>query len=71
MVQANILLSVLYLTEENYGQVQAAISALKYYRELPKLPADFPIPATRDPDMMDFLQYIFGFQVSAPDHTSP
>ena len=39
------------------------MSALKYYRGLPKLPVDFPIPATRNADMLDFLHYIFGFQV--------
>lgn len=44
-------------------QVQAAVAALKYFPGLPKLPADFPIPATRNADMLDFLHYIFGFQV--------
>jgi callose synthase len=43
-------------------EVRAAVSALKYYRGLPKLPVDFPIPATRNADMLDFLHYIFGFQ---------
>ncbi|XP_016651236.1 PREDICTED: callose synthase 9 isoform X2 [Prunus mume] len=43
-------------------EVQAAVSALKYFRGLPNLPTDFSIPATRDPDMLDFLHYIFGFQ---------
>ncbi|XP_050371424.1 callose synthase 9 [Argentina anserina] len=43
-------------------EVQAAVSALKYFRGLPKLPTDFPIPATREPDMLDFLHYVFGFQ---------
>lgn len=46
------------------GQVRAAVSALKYHRGLPKLPVDFPIPSTRNADMLDFLQYVFGFQVS-------
>ena len=45
-------------------QVKAAVAALKYFRGLPKLPDNFPIPATRNADMLDFLQYIFGFQVS-------
>ncbi|KAK9941340.1 hypothetical protein M0R45_017946 [Rubus argutus] len=43
-------------------EVQAAVSGLKYFRGLPKLPTDFPIPATREPDMLDFLHYVFGFQ---------
>ncbi|TQE02011.1 hypothetical protein C1H46_012330 [Malus baccata] len=53
----NITNSVVSLPE-----VQAAVSALKYFSNLPKLPSDFPIPATRDPDMFDFLYYTFGFQ---------
>ncbi|XP_028759782.1 callose synthase 9 [Neltuma alba] len=43
-------------------EVQAAVSALKYYRGLPELPRGHPIPAARDADMLDFLQCIFGFQ---------
>ncbi|KAF5447956.1 hypothetical protein F2P56_033466 [Juglans regia] len=43
-------------------EVRAAVSALKYFRGLPKLPVDFPIPATRNADILDFLHYIFGFQ---------
>ncbi|GAB4846294.1 Callose synthase 9 [Ancistrocladus abbreviatus] len=43
-------------------EVRAAVSALKYFRELPNLPVDFPIPPTRNPDMLDFLHYVFGFQ---------
>lgn len=46
-------------------QVQAAISAVKYFRGLPKLPDNFPIPASRDADIFDFLQYVFGFQVTS------
>ncbi|XP_065627232.1 callose synthase 9 [Quercus suber] len=46
----------------NMPEVQAAVSALKYHRGLAKLPVDFPIPATRNSDMLDFLHYIFGFQ---------
>ncbi|KAJ4898380.1 Callose synthase 9 [Raphanus sativus] len=45
-----------------FPEVQAAVAALKYFRGLPKLPANFPIPATRNADMLDFLHYIFGFQ---------
>ncbi|KAA8549606.1 hypothetical protein F0562_001376 [Nyssa sinensis] len=43
-------------------EVKAAVSALNYYRGLPKLPENFPIPARRNADMLDFLQYVFGFQ---------
>ncbi|CAH8356407.1 unnamed protein product [Eruca vesicaria subsp. sativa] len=45
-----------------FPEVQAAVSALKYFPRLPKLPAEFPIPATRSADMLDFLHYVFGFQ---------
>lgn len=43
-------------------EVQAAVSALKYFSGLPNLPSSFPVPPTRDSDMLDFLQFIFGFQ---------
>lgn len=43
-------------------EVQASVSALKYFRGLPKLPENFPVPAKRNPDMLDFLHYVFGFQ---------
>ncbi|KAG6632601.1 callose synthase 9 isoform X2 [Carya illinoinensis] len=43
-------------------EVRAAVSAVKYFRGLPKLPVDFLIPATRNADILDFLHYIFGFQ---------
>ncbi|XP_028076538.1 callose synthase 9 isoform X1 [Camellia sinensis] len=43
-------------------EVRASVSALKYFRGLPKLPGNFPVPATRSADMLDFLQYVFGFQ---------
>ncbi|GAV74732.1 Glucan_synthase domain-containing protein/FKS1_dom1 domain-containing protein [Cephalotus follicularis] len=46
----------------SFTEVQAAVSVLKYFRGLPKLPDDFLVPATRDADMFDFLQYVFGFQ---------
>ncbi|WZY83448.1 hypothetical protein YC2023_029832 [Brassica napus] len=45
-----------------FPEVKAAVAALKYFRGLPNLPANFPIPATRNADMLDFLHYIFGFQ---------
>ncbi|KAG5517650.1 hypothetical protein RHGRI_038144 [Rhododendron griersonianum] len=44
-------------------EVQASVSALKYFRGLPKLPENLPVPAKRNADMLDFLQYVFGFQV--------
>ncbi|XP_071721170.1 callose synthase 9-like [Rutidosis leptorrhynchoides] len=43
-------------------EVRAAISSLKYFRGLPKLPESFPIPATRSADIFDFLHFTFGFQ---------
>ncbi|KAL9270036.1 Callose synthase 9-like protein, partial [Drosera capensis] len=43
----------------SFAEVRAAMSALRYFRDLP---ADFQVPATRDPDMLDFLHYVFGFQ---------
>lgn len=43
-------------------EVRAAVSALKYFRDLPRLPGDFPISSSRASDMLDFLQYVFGFQ---------
>ncbi|KAL5719474.1 Callose synthase 9 [Ranunculus cassubicifolius] len=45
-----------------FPEVQAAVSALKYFRDLPKLPAEFSVPTTRNVDMLDFLHYTFGFQ---------
>nr|QKN22529.1 callose synthase 9 [Urtica dioica subsp. dioica] len=45
-----------------FPEVRAAVSALKYFRGLPKLPADFPVPETRKADVLDFLHFIFGFQ---------
>ncbi|KAG8637297.1 hypothetical protein MANES_15G103700v8 [Manihot esculenta] len=45
-----------------FPEVRAAMTALKYFPDLPKLPVDFPVPSTRDADMLDFLQFVFGFQ---------
>lgn len=42
-------------------EVRAAVSSLKDIRGVPKLPRDV-IPPARSPDMLDFLQYVFGFQ---------
>ncbi|KAL8505877.1 hypothetical protein ACS0TY_016920 [Phlomoides rotata] len=46
----------------SFSEVQAAISSLKYFRGIPKLPATFSAPLSRSLDMFDFLHCIFGFQ---------
>ncbi|KAH9789380.1 callose synthase 9 [Citrus sinensis] len=46
----------------SFPEVQAAVSALKYFGDLPRLPEDFPIPPSRNIDMLDFLHFVFGFQ---------
>ncbi|XVE78801.1 hypothetical protein DITRI_Ditri14bG0007100 [Diplodiscus trichospermus] len=46
----------------SFPEVRAAVSALKYFRGLPKLPGDFAVPDTRNADLLDFLHYVFGFQ---------
>lgn len=46
----------------SFPEVRASVSAIKYFRGLPKLPGSFPIPTTRNADILDFLQYVFGFQ---------
>ncbi|KAJ4773866.1 glucan synthase-like 10 [Rhynchospora pubera] len=46
----------------SFPEVRAAISALQYFRGLPRLPSSVTIPEARNADMMDFLQYVFGFQ---------
>ncbi|KAH9302684.1 hypothetical protein KI387_014267, partial [Taxus chinensis] len=43
-------------------RVKAAVAALRYSRDLPQLPNDFPIPKQRSLDIFDLLQYTFGFQ---------
>jgi hypothetical protein len=43
--------------------VQAAISALNYFNGLPELPRAYFISPARNANMLDFLQYTFGFQV--------
>ncbi|KAE9618585.1 putative 1,3-beta-glucan synthase [Lupinus albus] len=45
-----------------FPEVQAAVSALKYFSGLPELPTGYFISHTRNCDMLDFLQYTFGFQ---------
>ncbi|PIN22751.1 1,3-beta-glucan synthase/callose synthase catalytic subunit [Handroanthus impetiginosus] len=46
----------------SFPEVRAAVSSLKYYGDLPKLPGTFSAPASRSLDMFDLLQYTFGFQ---------
>ncbi|XP_057422591.1 callose synthase 9 [Lotus japonicus] len=46
----------------SFPEVQAAVSALKYFIGLPELPGGYFISSTRDANMLDFLQYTFGFQ---------
>lgn len=46
----------------SFPEVQAAVSALKYFSGLPELPRDYFISPTRNANMLDFLQYTFGFQ---------
>ncbi|PKA45890.1 Callose synthase 9 [Apostasia shenzhenica] len=45
----------------SFSEVKAAVSSLMFYRGLPKLPDDV-VPVGRSTDMLDFLQYVFGFQ---------
>ncbi|CAL5210331.1 unnamed protein product [Lathyrus oleraceus] len=45
-----------------FPEVQAAVSSLKYFNGLPELPRAYFIPPTRNANMLDFLQYTFGFQ---------
>lgn len=46
----------------NFPEVRAAISTLQYHRDLPRLPSTFSVPDARNSDMLDLLQYVFGFQ---------
>ncbi|GAU12085.1 hypothetical protein TSUD_00510 [Trifolium subterraneum] len=45
-----------------FPEVQAAVSALNYFNGLPELPRAYFISPTRNANMLDFLQYTFGFQ---------
>ncbi|KAK1433883.1 hypothetical protein QVD17_10801 [Tagetes erecta] len=45
-----------------YPEVRAAISALRYHEQYPRLPANFEVPAQRNLDMFDLLEFVFGFQ---------
>ncbi|GJN30107.1 hypothetical protein PR202_gb18386 [Eleusine coracana subsp. coracana] len=53
----------------NFPEVRAAISALQYHRDLPRLPSTFSVPDARNSDMLDFLQCVFGFQLFTLDLT--
>ncbi|KAG0459215.1 hypothetical protein HPP92_022343, partial [Vanilla planifolia] len=46
----------------SFPEIKAAISSLKNHSGLPRLPDDFLVPSGRSTDMLDFLQYVFGFQ---------
>lgn len=46
----------------SFPEVKAAISALSYSRDWPRLPDDYSVPQGRSMDILDLLQYIFGFQ---------
>ncbi|KAH6814902.1 glucan synthase-like 10 [Perilla frutescens var. frutescens] len=46
----------------SFSEVRAAVSSLKYFRGLPKLPGTFSPPPSRSLDIFDFLHYSFGFQ---------
>ncbi|KAL4584830.1 hypothetical protein LXL04_009440 [Taraxacum kok-saghyz] len=45
-----------------YPEVRAAVSALRYHAEFPRLPSNFEVPAQRNLDMFDLLEFVFGFQ---------
>ncbi|KAL6576445.1 Callose synthase 10 [Orobanche hederae] len=45
-----------------FPEVRAAISAIRYTEHFPRLPADFEIFGQRNLDMIDLLEYMFGFQ---------
>ncbi|XP_052176663.1 callose synthase 10 [Diospyros lotus] len=46
-----------------FPEVRGALSVIRYAEHsFPRLPADFELPASRDLDMFDFLEYVFGFQ---------
>ncbi|XP_058086685.1 callose synthase 10 isoform X2 [Magnolia sinica] len=45
-----------------FPEVKAAISAIRYTIDLPRLPSDFEVSNLRKSDMFDLLQFVFGFQ---------
>ncbi|URE06597.1 hypothetical protein MUK42_21586 [Musa troglodytarum] len=62
MTEDIIAYNIIPLDVPSIANVKAAISSLKCYTNLPKLPSDFPVPAARGADVLDLLQYVFGFQ---------
>nr|GEV05479.1 callose synthase 10 [Tanacetum cinerariifolium] len=45
-----------------YPEIRGAISALRYHEQFPRLPGDVEVPAHRNLDMFDLLEFVFGFQ---------
>ncbi|KAF8390568.1 hypothetical protein HHK36_025095 [Tetracentron sinense] len=45
-----------------FPEVRAAVSAIRYTEHFTRLPADFDISGSRNADMFDLLEYVFGFQ---------
>ncbi|PIN24305.1 1,3-beta-glucan synthase/callose synthase catalytic subunit [Handroanthus impetiginosus] len=45
-----------------FPEVRAAISAIRYTEQFPRLPGDYEVSRQRDLDMFDLLEYVFGFQ---------
>ncbi|BAT79417.1 hypothetical protein VIGAN_02229900 [Vigna angularis var. angularis] len=45
-----------------FPEVKAAISAIRYTDQLPRLPAGFKVSGQRDADLFDLLEFVFGFQ---------
>lgn len=45
-----------------FPEVRAALSAIQYTSDFPQLPAEFDVSQLRSPDMLDLLEFAFGFQ---------
>ncbi|XP_020675367.1 callose synthase 10 isoform X2 [Dendrobium catenatum] len=45
-----------------FFEVKAAISAIGYSSDLPRIPAEFKAAVLRSMDMFDLLEFVFGFQ---------
>ncbi|KAH0461335.1 hypothetical protein IEQ34_008910 [Dendrobium chrysotoxum] len=45
-----------------FFEVKAAISAIGYSSDLPRIPAEFKVAVLRSMDMFDLLEFVFGFQ---------
>ncbi|KAG0453842.1 hypothetical protein HPP92_025146 [Vanilla planifolia] len=45
-----------------FPEVRAAISAIGYSSDLPRIPVAFKVPDVRNADMFDLLEFVFGFQ---------